>query len=111
MLNKITYASSELDKTNNDCAELDSRGCTETVLNKHQTPQNQEQNKRTEDNICLLTQNLYLESFIADVMEYSRSPECRCISLNVPIQPRSLSSFPIFHVTNRGNISLEKNGS
>lgn len=34
--------------------------------------------------------------------EIEYEPECKCIALNVPIQPRSRCSLPIFHVTNKG---------
>jgi len=36
------------------------------------------------------------------VIAYSLNPLCNCISLKVPMQPRSFFSLPILHVTNRG---------
>ena len=41
------------------------------------------------------------------VIAYSRRPWCKCISLKVPIHPRSFLSLPIFQVTNNG---LKRNG-
>lgn len=43
------------------------------------------------------------------VVAYSLSPACKCMALNVPIQPRSRISLPIVHVTNKGLEIYKKN--
>jgi len=49
---------------------------------------------------------MYISYYVYLVIEYSRSPECKFSASNVPMQPRSLKSRPIFQVTKRG---LKKN--
>ena len=52
--------------------------------------------KCTCTHLCLQQSNSYLERV------YSLRPLCSRIAVNVPIQPRSLRSWPIFQVTKRG---------